>query len=260
MIRTITRRQYTGSQILSLFVTLGLLVTAVVSAVEIPNIFQAGETARADQVNANFQVLANEIESLEDQLADLAALSSFIRVETGEINGMAGPHVIIEGANLHVRSGSGFTYDDIDPDVPLTGLGNLVIGYNEVPTVGAFLDGDRAGSHNLVLGTGNRYTEYAGIVAGAENRITAPFASILGGRVNRATGEYASVAGGFGGLAQGNGSSVAGGMNNRAFGATSTVSGGQGGAAQGTASSISGGINRTVTNAFDWAACNVTCN
>ena len=33
----------------------------------------------------------------------------YMRVELGAINGLKGPHLIIEGANVHVRSGGGST-------------------------------------------------------------------------------------------------------------------------------------------------------
>ena len=55
-------------------------------------------------------------------------LEDYLRIEMNPINGLPGPHIIIEGANLHVRSGSGAT-DDLGG--VLYGLGNVVIGYNE---------------------------------------------------------------------------------------------------------------------------------
>jgi hypothetical protein len=44
-------------------------------------------------------------------LTGLAATLQHVRVDHGEINGLAGPHLIIEGCNVHVRSGSGATDD-----------------------------------------------------------------------------------------------------------------------------------------------------
>ena len=79
------------------------------------------------------------------------ALGPYVSVQTGTINLVKGPHIIFEGVNVHIRSGSGSTYDGIDPatwtpDMPTSGRGNLIIGYNEIskydPTV-------RGGAHCL---------------------------------------------------------------------------------------------------------------
>ena len=85
--------------------------------------------------------LANRVAELEAQVEVLSAILEFVYVETEEMDGLAGPHWIIEGANVHVRSGSGGTSDGCEPKIPglprypncedLTGLGNLVVGYNE---------------------------------------------------------------------------------------------------------------------------------
>ena len=109
--------------------------------------------------------LAHRVMELEQQVAALTAavaaiesnnvldLGPYVRVEEDEINDLSGPHVIFEGANVHVRSGAGATAEGcglVEPPCPtLTGLGNLVVGYNETrsePSV------DRSGSHNLVVG------------------------------------------------------------------------------------------------------------
>jgi len=72
----------------------------------------------------------------------------------------------IVGANVQIVSGTGFTNDDGD----LTGLGNLIIGYNDS-------DGteDRTGSHNLIVGDGHDWTSYGSTVLGKENLVDLPF-------------------------------------------------------------------------------------
>ena len=42
----------------------------------------------------------------------LPGFGSFMRIVFGPINGLAGPHLIIEGVNVHIRSGSGATDDN----------------------------------------------------------------------------------------------------------------------------------------------------
>jgi hypothetical protein len=98
--------------------------------------------------------------------------------------------IIIEGANLHVRSGSGAT------DGPVNGLGNLIVGYNEPRGDGA----DRSGSHNLVVGSQHNYSAYGGLVAGFHNAVSGAFASVTGGQNNIAAGAGATAGGGNGAI------------------------------------------------------------
>ena len=188
--------------------------------------------------------LADRVAQLEAQVAAMEEILQFVRVETGEINELAGPHWIIEGANVHVRSGSGVTNDGCvfdEPDYPncasLTGLGNLIVGYNEgrrgIP--------DRSGSHNLVVGRSHIYGSFGGLVAGRLNSILGAFASVTGGNRNSASGDFSSVSGGNRNDATAFASSVGGGASNEAGGVLSSVSGGLGSDASGDFSSVSGG-------------------
>ena len=73
------------------------------------------------------------ITALEAQVAVLMDLLQYVSVRQDEIDGLAGPHFIIEGANVHIRSGSGVSWDDCwDGPLPdcMRGLGNLIVGYN----------------------------------------------------------------------------------------------------------------------------------
>ncbi len=164
--------------------------------------------------------LAERVAELEAQVEELSAILEFVRVETEVINGLSGPHWIIEGANVHVRSGFGSTREDcgpMDPDFPncesLTGLGNLIVGYNERISVRGFPREVRTGSHNLVVGELHSYSSFGGFVAGEFNRITGPHASVTGGTNNEASGRFSSVSGGHRNLASGASASVSGGQD-----------------------------------------------
>ena len=156
-------------------------------------------------------------------------------IERGPINGLPGPHIIFEGANVHIRSGAGRTVTSGTPN----GLGNLIIGYNELPA-GA---GDRGqpGEHNVVIGKEHRYPSFGGFVAGQNNGIFEVGASVTGGSGNSVTAAWASIGGGRENVADGNFSHVSGGFKNRALGNWSSVSGGQENSAGGDISSVSGG-------------------
>jgi hypothetical protein len=162
----------------------------------------------------------------------LSALQSRIAALEAKLSGLtrSGNDIIITGANLHIRSGSGSTSGTIN------GLGNLTVGYNELRV---FDDNIRTGSHNLIVGTNHNYSSYGGIVFGNGNTISGSYASVSGGLYNTASGGNASVSGGF---------------NNQANAPYSSVSGGDGNNASGTGSSISGGAYHTVTGWADWAA------
>ena len=67
----------------------------------------------------------------------------------------SGNDIFIDGANLHIRDGSGST------DGPVNGLGNLIVGYNERRGEGD----DRTGSHNLIVGSQHNYSAYSSLVA-----------------------------------------------------------------------------------------------
>ena len=69
----------------------------------------------------------------------------------------------LSGLNLQLDSGAGST------DAPVSGLGYLFVGDNGSPGV-------QTGSNNLVIGDGQTFTSYGGLVAGTENAIGAALA------------------------------------------------------------------------------------
>lgn len=138
------------------------------------------------------------------------ALGDFVEVEPNDLHGLRGPHVIFHGVNVHITSGTGAT-DDYST---LSGLGNLVIGYNEMPT--GLQASERHGSHNLIIGYNHRYSSFGGFVGGLENTLAAPATSVLGGHLNTASGAHASVSGGSENTAGGEDASVSGGNNRQA--------------------------------------------
>jgi hypothetical protein len=224
-------------------------------------------------VAAEIAVLQAQVASLQTQVATLQAnnalaIGPYVSVSPGTIDGLKGPHVIFHGANIHIESGSGSTVDN-------TGLGNLVIGYNEGNTP---IDAMRTGSHNLVVGPDHEFTASGGLVAGFENAVVSNYstvsggicngagagatppspacllgntagegASVSGGQLNVATGFVASVSGGSANTASGEVSSVSGGGGNTASALEASASGGNGNTANGQLSSISGGESNAIT-------------
>jgi hypothetical protein len=142
---------------------------------------------------------------------------------------VSGTDVFFTGCNVHIRDGSGDTDGDVN------GLGNLIVGYNELRGSGD----DRSGSHNIVVGMRHNFSSYGGLVVGSFNTISDAFASVSGGGGNTANGPFASVSGG---------------LLNTANSFAASVSGGQYNTAGGFYASVSGGLNITQSDLRGWSA------
>ncbi|MCP4129742.1 MAG: hypothetical protein GY754_01880 [bacterium] len=111
-----------------------------------------------------------------------------------------GNNLVFSGMNVNIVNGTNST-------LSVNGLGNLVIGYNEVRPGGhdvcewmtyngekkyvcTFRDNTRTGSHNIVLGTENNYSGSSGIVTGMLNSISGNYGYIIGGCSNEVLNGY----------------------------------------------------------------------
>jgi hypothetical protein len=265
--------------ILISIITFTLIPSTHAADVTIPNSFQSGATAVASEVNANFSAvetavndnnrrvaelestvatLLETISTLQDRIVEfedsqVMALESFVTVD--EVSDSRGPLVLLSGVNFQVVNGAGQTNS-------INGLGNIIIGYDEIndlPYNEYCSDGlwdnetdctdnseawgisHKSGSHYLVLGSRNNYSQYGGLVSGFANFSTGIFSNVTGGYNGAATGEYSIVSGGLSGHAAGDTSSVSGGVGNIASGDNSSVSGGYTNTASGYVSSVLGG-------------------
>lgn len=151
------------------------------------------------------------------------------------------PTIQFSGVNVQVVNGAGKT-------ASINGMGNLVIGYDENK------EGkhEQTGSHNLILGEEQTFKSYAGMLAGRENTVSAPFAEVLNGFANTASGEYAAVDAGNENTASGTfGAWIGGGWHNTSSGSSTAVSGGAHNDAAGENGSISGGLFNSTTGDLD---------
>jgi hypothetical protein len=208
-----------------------------------------GDENQIAELKEQVATLQSQVRTLQTELAAVQsnkalALGPYVSVVMGLVDGVNGPHIYFTGANIHIVSGHTTTADTV------TGLGNLIIGYDElfpgqVP--------NRGGSHNLVIGRFHSFTSsaFGGLVAGERNTISAVEASVSGGQRNTASGIFASVSGGIGNTASADFASVSGGSSNTASGrVAASVSGGQGNTASGNFASVSGGIGNTASGPF----------
>ncbi|MCP4132443.1 MAG: hypothetical protein GY754_15835 [bacterium] len=154
------------------------------------------------------------------------------------------PTIRFSGVNVQIVNGLGYTNggeNDFVPDgTKVNGLGNLIVGYNEVRVD---MDGnptntdDRSGSHNIIVGTWNNYSSYGGLVAGYRNNIY---------------GIYSSVSAGYTNTTEGTGASVSGGCFNKAIESRSSVTGGRENTASASYSTVGGGRYRNITTKYGY--------
>lgn len=247
--------------------------------------YDAGREAGYSDAAAAFET---RLAALEDQMgtmqpivdeADL--LLDYVSVDEADANG---PAVKFTGANVYVQSGSGAT----DDGGVLTGLGNLIVGYDETRAESSdsasvcyssgLLEGEdvhlptdtlnvdiRTGSHNLIVGRYNNRRSYGGLVAGQCNEIRGVantvaggggnitdgwHVAITGGIYNYATDEHTVVSGGALNWANGFGAMAGGGGKNTASGAYSSVTGGSGNSAVNEYSAVTAGLRNSATGTF----------
>ncbi len=203
---------------------------------------------------------AIDITVLQGDVSNLQTKTQFISV--------SGSDTLFTATNIHLRDGTGATVNSTlspcvtDSDCGVgevcgtfnpslgsmtcavtSGLGNLIVGYDESP-------GTKSGNHNLIVGPGHSYTKFASVVGGAGNSVTASFAAVLSGSNNEATEEGAAVVGGANNSAAAGRAAILGGNSNQVIAGDATVAGGIGNIAGGANSSIAGGQdNETSANA-----------
>jgi hypothetical protein len=199
-------------------------------------------------------------------LADHVAVVDSFRDLDGDGIDEPVPTVLFEGANVQIVDGSGSTLPagSLRP----SGLGNLIVGYDEESTLeephcsdgirrseegcenfgGIWAANQKNGSHNLVVGPEHFYSQAGGVVFGVRNIINGPSASATGGRDNSASGDHSSVSGGWTNTTIGSNSSISGGEHNTASGSNSSISGGRSNTTFANAASVSGGAFNTASN------------
>lgn len=139
-------------------------------------------------------------------------LGPYVSVTSNTLEGVIGPNIVFQGANVHVRSTTSLSDG--------SHLGNLIVGWNNQASA------VRTGDNNLVVGFGNSFTASGGFVAGFQCGIGSNWSTVTGGILNNArTNVGASVSGGYGNTASGYASSVSGGDIRTATGSRDWVAG-----------------------------------
>ncbi len=230
-------------------------------------------TTQSDLATAKSNIATLQAQVVTINASDVMALEPYLAVTPGGT-----PKALLSGINLQIVNGAASTNS-------VNGTGNLIIGYDEVradltyfcsngnygdqatctANGGTWAVSHKTGSHYLVMGHENNYSQYGGIVAGYRNTATNSLASVTGGSygtsrgylssvsggyLNIASGSHSSVTGGYYGTASGGDASVTGGYLNTASGRYSSVSGGASNTASGANSSVTGGYNGTASGFY----------
>lgn len=229
------------------------------------NAFAGVLDERVTALEATVASQQSAIVSLQSALADLQTrllavenspavqmgTLGYLRLDTNERNGVIGPHVIFEGVNLHLQNGTGGSFGEgFKWDNPPNGLGNLIVGYDGIPNWQSPLEpGDRNGSHNLVIGHGNKFPGISGMVHGWNNTARGQFAATIAGDSNDAGG-WSAIVGGFQNvIADELESVIVGGFrNNATTGNLSVITGGHENIVTGYSAVINGGVSNTAGN------------
>ncbi len=229
------------------------------------------------------QDLQAQIDEMDARVKDLESQNSAMAALLAGVS-RNGSTLVFNAMNLQVVNGLGATDGDFGFGPTANGLGNLIVGYNEV-TDGCGNDCEqKTGSHSIIVGPRHEYTSYGSVVVGASHRVLAPYASavggsghyvsgdyaiavggqhagsggnwtsVFGGEQNIADGDWATAVGGYFNYAHGYNATTLGGDQNEAIGSLSVTSGGFLNSASGSGSVVSGGNERSAAGSYDWVA------
>jgi hypothetical protein len=216
-----------------IFVASYMLLSASIHA-------QTVKELQAEITSLQTLVTAQQAQITNLKNSPVQALAPYVSVSQAVQNGVVGPNITFTGVNIHIVDGTGQTNFT-------NGTGNLLIGYDELPTAQVGYTplpvGGRLGSHNLIVGQyhtfpvgfgnvivgeGNTAKYGAEFVAGIGNTASGWAASVLGGWANTANGIVSVVVGGEENTASGQYSIELGGVNNQEFGMNAITLGGTG--------------------------------
>ncbi|MBI1852015.1 MAG: hypothetical protein HYR85_16880 [Planctomycetes bacterium] len=170
------------------------------------------------------------------EVEEILSHMSMVSLDDGKGNKVE--TIRISGVNVQIVNGMGKTNSG-------NGLGNLIVGYDET---GNSRGDERAGSHNVVIGTKNSFPSAGCLIAGESNVARGTFSTVAGGASNDTLGSWSCVVSGDHNEASASWSCVLGGRGNRATGSSSTVLAGDNNVASGTTSTVIGGEENVATN------------
>lgn len=229
------------------------LASPLAAEVNIPNTFQSGQTAKASEVNANFEALKSalvqaigqiktletKIESLEQETSNLRDLNDYLTVQA-DANLPNEMRAVFSGINVQLTNGAGEFGGT-------NGLGNLIVGYGghrdagdkvcsrlAPPAVdqtdcesrgGIWALNHKTGSHNVLIGRKHSYSSNGALLVGTNNANSR--GDVVTGVQNDVIPGQAVVLGGYNNSNIGGGVIIGGADNEKNAGPYSVIAGGR---------------------------------
>jgi hypothetical protein len=103
------------AQLKALVTALQATVAALQKQSSVTQVTDASQSASVNQLKSQMTTILS---------SNVWALNPFVTIDLAAESGVTGPNLVFHGVNVHVVSGSGNSYDSLNP----TGLGNLIIG------------------------------------------------------------------------------------------------------------------------------------
>lgn len=136
------------------------------------------------------------INLLSARIAAIEAKTNDMSIVNLTYKGVNYKTVRFSHVNVQIVNGSGATNRESNGLIVGTGLGNLIVGYNEEADSPNLNPSNRTGYHNLIVGSSNNYTSFGSVVFGRFNKVNSMFGTVTGGMDNKVTTPYSSISGG----------------------------------------------------------------
>ncbi len=168
------------------------------------NNLQNSVQANTSNITSNHNAITDPNSSINLRLTNLDTRAAALETKTAD---MSIVHLTYEGqsyktvrfshVNVQIVNGTGATDTSTDGNFTVgTGLGNLIIGYNEEADNTTVYPSNRTGYHNLIVGSVNNYTSYGSVIFGKANTVESKYSTVTGGYGNKAAKPFSSISGG----------------------------------------------------------------
>jgi hypothetical protein len=168
------------------------------------NNLQNSVQANTSNITSNYNAITDPNSAINSRLSNLDTRATDLETKTADMSivnltyeGQSYKTVRFSHVNVQIVNGTGATDTADDGNFTIgTGLGNLIIGYNEEADNPTVYPSNRTGYHNLIVGSVNNYTSYGSVIFGKANTVESRYSTVTGGSNNKVAKPYSSISGG----------------------------------------------------------------